>query len=197
MMNPLYFDTSIFDSVMYQVLQNHRDSFVRFCVKEFALENYIAIMCLSAYKRSPSWKRLQTYYVTFLKGSDSPMEINVSKKQSALACSLAQSGPTPSRGFLGRTVMSNAPQSALNELVAPILANLGDTFSRYKFTGLDDAWRYGDNKLKQFFHVQSQQFKELKKTTTSDQEILRGVNVLIGGGFPMTHMGLTGVVKGL
>jgi hypothetical protein len=178
-------------------VQNHRDSFVRHCVKEFSLENYIAIMCIAAYRRSPSWKRLQTFYVTFLKGTELPMEINVSKQNSALACSLAQSGPTASRGFLGRTVMSNAPANALNDLIAPILANLSDTYSRYQFTGLDSAWRYGDNKVNQFFHVQSDKFKQLKKTTTDDQGIVKGVNILIGGGFPMTHMGLTGVVKGL
>lgn len=170
---------------------------MRFCVQEFALENYIAIMCLSAYRRSPSWKCLQTYDVTFRKGAESPMETNVSKQNSAVACSLAQSVPTASRGFLGRTVMSNAPATALNDLFGPILANLSDTYSRYQYKGLDDSWRFGDSKVNQLFHVQSNQFKQLTKTTTDDQAIIKGVNILIGGGFPMTHMGLTGVVNGL
>ncbi|MBT9556910.1 MAG: hypothetical protein IV100_12820 [Myxococcales bacterium] len=38
------------------------------------MENYIAILCLLAYKRSSSWKRLQSTYVTFLKGAESPLE---------------------------------------------------------------------------------------------------------------------------
>lgn len=194
MINPLYFDTDFFLTEIGRVIDAHRDSFVRFCAREFSLENYIAYMCIPAFRKAPSLKRIQTFYVAFLKPGQSPMQINVSTKEASMVTSYALAPPTQKRGLFG--LGSSIPGNALDSLAKPLETNLFDTYARYKVFALDPSSRYQQTTMGRLFNQYSDGMKALKKTTTTNNEILDGLNILASGGWPVKHMGLTGVVKG-
>lgn len=193
MMNPLYFDQATFNTgEIGKAIASHRSSFVRQCAQEWSLENYIAYCCLGAFRKSPSLIRLQTFYVTFLKGKESPMEINVSKTQAASVVTMATSVPSVSGGF---TQIGGPPSTALDALDLPIQTNLTDTYGRLSIV-INPQFRYKNGLFGRLTGQLSKDAKTLKKAKTSDSAVILGLNILEGGGFPVRHMGLTGVVQG-
>ena len=76
MLNPLYFDASVTDGELRKIFDDswQRQAFVGFCASEVSLENYIALMCIMAFRKKPTLLRVQTFYVAFLKGTNSPLD---------------------------------------------------------------------------------------------------------------------------
>ena len=193
MLNPFYFDrTPLAGSlVVGKAICEDTDAFARFCAREFSLENYIAMLCICAFNRSPSLLRAQTFCEACLNGDSSPLEINI---QRALADSVARLVTVVSiykPNSRDINVAGALPQTALNSLKGPIIANLCDTYERYK-----PYSKYQDSRIGRLLYIPTEDRKELKKQTTNVQNVIDGLKILERGGWPVRHMRLSNIVIG-
>ena len=158
------------------------DTFVRFCALENVLDNYIAVMCICAFNKSPSLLRLQTFYAAFLK-KESPLGINLQDKDFASVVRLATVTPTYKRNWRGIYVAEALPRTAFNSLMKLILLTIkSDTYERYSLLSTCSESRDTMERVKNF--------------TTNDQDVIKGLNILESGGWPVRHMSLSKIVIG-
>jgi len=180
-LNPFYFDRSICGgSGLDRVIDSETISFARFCAKEWSLENYIAYLSISAFRKSPSWLRLQVFYVAFLKGDASPLDINIPKSHALPIAQQVNAQPVFRRNILGRDVAKGPARDTLDDVLKDVRDNLADTYSRYPFVGTG----------------RSDRANQLRGQTTDDKGVIDGLGILESGGMPVRHMHLTGVVQG-
>ena len=193
MLNSFYFDRSPLatsSSPVGKAIAEDTDTFARYCAKEYSLENYIAALCVCAFNKSPSLMRVQTFYVTFLK-KNSPLEINVSAKEAASVVLLATKPPIYKPNFRGISIAETPLRTALNGMMGSIFVNLADTYTRYHGLSRHQSVHMGG-----LLRICTQEFRELNGQTSSSQDVLDGLNILAGGGWPVRHMSLTKIVKG-
>lgn len=190
MTSPLYFDQGVFQKEPGKSVAGNRHSFVRFCASEFSLENYIGLMCVAAYRKSPTLTKLQTFYVALLK-PDSPLQINVSKSDAAPIVHLATVAQPIQRGFLGRTLPP--PRNVMDAVQSAIEYNISDIMARWQYSGARyNMTLFGPS-------IRTEKVYDMMKMTTSgssSEESVKALNILESGGYPVRHMGLTGVVQG-
>ena len=194
MINSSYFDRTILASQSYlgKAILEDADTFARLCVQEFSLENYIALLCISAFNKLPDSERAQTFCEVFLDENLSPISINVTKPRCDFVVRLVTVTPTYKRNWRGINVADAPPQTVLNSLIDPLCQNLADTYSRYEYL----PNRPG-NRIDRLLHRPTKTRKVFKQQKPkSNQNLLNGLKILERGGWPVRHMSLSKVVIG-
>ena len=197
MLNSYYFDRTPLVSSratsadLNKAIIEDTDTFVRFCAQEFALENYIALLCICAFNKLPNLQRLQTFYVAFLK-KESPLQINVKDIKLVSVVRLVTVGPTYKRNSRGIDVAEAPLQTDLNSLIDPIIVTLTDAYLRYK-----SLPNLQGSRIDRLLHIPTKTGKVLaQQKPISNQNLLKGLNILASGGWPVRYMGLSKIVIG-
>ncbi len=180
----IYFEKPSGNSALFDTINNHHDSFIKFVISEYGLENYVAYMCVLAYRKQPTLERLVAFWDVFLEPK-SKMEINVANtSRKTLEVDILSR-----KNSIVFTLKSAPPKDTLDKIFSDVGMNLSDTYSRYLYAASPSA---RNNKIfgHRVFGSYTQKYLDVKKINVKQAMAEKSLELykLEKAGFPVSKM---------